>query len=121
MMMFIAQSNQLRIRAIHFLLRLKLLIALVIVSLSIHAQHLDIEVWGQGNALFAGYCRTPGIVGCDLDHLLDSLQLPTGSLPIEAATGKLIFPADFKDLPGGDFKTRILDFNRSKIRYYPMN
>ncbi|MBK7365196.1 MAG: hypothetical protein IPI97_09435 [Nitrosomonas sp.] len=106
MMMFIAQSNQLRIRAIHFLLRLKLLIALVIVSLSIHAQHLDIEVWGQGNALFAGYCRTPGIVGCDLDHLLDSLQLPTGSLPIEAATGKLIFPADFKDLPGGDFKTR---------------
>ncbi len=88
---------------------LQLLIPVIVIAfahLPIHAQHLDIEVWGQGNALFSGYCRTPGIVGCDLDGLTNSLQLPTGTLPIEAETGKLIFPADFRDLPGGDFKTR---------------
>lgn len=70
------------------------------------AQHLDIEVWGQGNALFAGYCRIAGILGCDLDGLTDALHLPANTLPIEAATGKLIFPADFQDLPGGSFKTK---------------
>lgn len=88
---------------------LQQLIPLIVIAFShlpIHAQHLDIEVWGQGNALFVGYCRTPGIVGCDLDGLTNSLQLPMDSLPIEAETGKLIFPADFRDLPGGDFKTR---------------
>jgi len=70
------------------------------------AVHLDVEVWGQGNALFTGYCRTPGAVGCDLDGLAEVLHLPAGTLPIEAVTGKLIFPADFQDLPGGDFKTK---------------
>lgn len=70
------------------------------------AVHLDIEVWGQGNALFAGYCQTPGIVGCDLDGLAEAIGLPANTLPVEAATGKLIFPADFQDLPGGSFRTR---------------
>lgn len=68
--------------------------------------HLDVEVWGQGNALFAGYCRTPGAVGCDLGGLAEVLHLPAGTLPIEAITGKHIFPADFQDLPGGDFRTK---------------
>lgn len=70
------------------------------------AVHLDIEVWGQGNALFAGYCRTTGSVGCDLDGLTEAVGLPANSLPVEAVTGKLIFPADFQDLPGGPFRTR---------------
>lgn len=70
------------------------------------AVHLDIEVWGQGNALFAGYCRTPGIVGCDLDGLAEALGLPANSVPVETATGKFIFPADFQDLTGGPFRTR---------------
>ena len=68
--------------------------------------HLDIEVWGQGNALFAGFCRTPGIVGCDLDRLTEILSLPVGTLPRESATGKLIFLADFQDLAGGNSKTK---------------
>lgn len=70
------------------------------------AVHLDIEVWGQGNALFAGFCRTPGITGCDLDGLTEAIGLPPNTLPVEAATGKLIFPADFQDLTGGPFRTR---------------
>ncbi len=72
----------------------------------VHAQHLDIEVWGQGNALFAGFCRTSGAVGCNLDGLTEVLELPTGTLPVEATTNKLIFPVDFGDLTGGDFSTR---------------
>ena len=68
--------------------------------------HLDVEVWGQGNALFTGYCRTPGIMGCDLGGLADALHLPVNTLPTETATGKLIFPADFQDLSGGQFKTK---------------
>ncbi|UJP06093.1 MAG: dockerin type I repeat-containing protein [Nitrosomonas sp.] len=70
------------------------------------AQHLDIEIWGQGNALFVGYCRISGVVGCDLSGLADALHLPATTLPIEATTGKLIFPADLQDLPGGPFKTK---------------
>lgn len=70
------------------------------------AVHLDIEVWGQGNALFAGYCRTPGITGCDLDGLAEATGLPPNTLPVEAVTGRLIFPADFQDLTGGPFRTR---------------
>lgn len=69
-------------------------------------QHLDVEVWGEGNALFAGYCQTPGLASCDLDGLLTQLGLREGDLPIEAATGKQIFVADFQDLSGGDFKTK---------------
>jgi hypothetical protein len=78
----------------------------LMLSQAASAQHLDVEVWGQGNAVFAGYCRTPGIVGCDLNGLAQTFQLPAGTLPIEAATGKLIFLADFRDFSGGDFKTK---------------
>ena len=87
-------------------LHLLLLIATLLPAQQIYAQHLDVEVWGEGNALFAGYCRTPGVISCDLDGLLtETLQLPAGTLPLEAATGKLIFIADFQDFSGGDFKT----------------
>ena len=73
----------------------------------VFAQHLDVAVWGQGNALFAGYCRTSAAIGCDLDGLADALGLPDGTLPpIEAETNKLIFTVDFGDLSGGDFSTR---------------
>lgn len=73
----------------------------------VFAQHLDVEVWGQGNALFAGYCRTSVAIGCDLDGLEDALGLPDGTLPpIEAVTKKRIFTVDFGDLAGGDFSTR---------------
>ena len=83
-----------------------LLIIALLAGRQVYAQHLDIEVWGEGNALFTGYCRTPGVVGCDLGRLTDVLHLPVGTLPIEAVTGKLIFLADFQDLPGGDFRTK---------------
>lgn len=70
------------------------------------AIHLDVEIWGDNNTLFTGFCHTPNIVGCDLDGLTNDLNLPQGSLPIEAVTGKAIFLADFRDLPGGAFKTK---------------
>lgn len=82
-----------------------LLIALLAMQ-PVSAQHLDVEVWGQGNALFAGFCRTTAAVGCDLEGLADALGLPDGTLPIEAITKKRIFPVDFRDLSGGDFSTR---------------
>lgn len=68
--------------------------------------HLDVEVWGEEGALFAGYCQTPGVAGCDLGGLFTELGLPEDYLPIEASSGKLIFIADFQDLSGGDFKTK---------------
>ncbi|SEN04782.1 dockerin type I domain-containing protein [Nitrosomonas marina] len=83
-----------------------LLLIALLVSQPVSAQHLDVEVWGQGNALFAGFCRTTAAVGCDLDGLADALGLPDGTLPIEAITKKRIFPVDFRDLSGGDFSTR---------------
>lgn len=86
--------------------RMALLLSALSVNPAAQAVHLDVEVWGEGNALFAGFCHTPNIVGCDLDGLIDGLGLPVGSLPTEAATGKAIFVADFQDLPGGNFKTK---------------
>ena len=68
---------------------LYLVLATIFFIQPVSAQHLDIEVWGQGNALFAGFCRTSAAVGCDLDSLADALGLPDGTLPsIEAATVK---------------------------------
>jgi len=87
-------------------IRFYLLTAALLLNQAAFAVHLDVEVWGEGNALFAGYCRTPGVVGCDLGGLAQTLELPVGALPKEAATGKLIFLADFRDLPGGDFRTK---------------
>ena len=87
-------------------IRFYLLAVALILSQEASAQHLDVEVRGEGNALFVGYCRTPGVVGCDLGELTQTLQLPVGALPKETSTGKLIFLADFRDLPGGDFRTK---------------
>ena len=87
-------------------IRFYLLIIALILNQEAVAQHLDVEVWGEGNALFAGYCRTPGVVGCDLGKLAQTLELPAGALPKESTTGKLIFLANFRDLPGGDFRTK---------------
>lgn len=86
---------------------------------SVSAQHLDIEVWGQGNALFAGYCRTSGALGCDLGGLTDTLELPAGTLTIETATKKLIFPVDFRDLSGGNFSTRNPGFQSVRTALLP--
>lgn len=86
---------------------------------SVSAQHLDVEVWGEGNAVFAGYCRTPGVVGCDLTGLAQTLQLSAGALPIEATTGKLIFLADFRDFSGGDFKTKNPGFQSTQNALLP--
>ena len=63
------------------------LVAALMMNQSVSAQHLDVEVWGEGNAVFTGYCRTPGVVGCDLNGLAQTLQLSAGALPIEATTG----------------------------------
>lgn len=72
---------------------------------SAQAVHLDVEIWGDGDAMNAGFCRTPGAVGCDLTQLIDSLNLPTNTLPMEGETGKMIFLADFRDFSGGPNKT----------------
>ena len=83
-------------------------------------QHLDVEVWGQGNALFAGYCRTSAAIGCDLDSLEDALGLAEGTLPpIEAVTNKRIFTVDFGDLPGGNFSTRNPGFQSVRSALLP--
>ncbi len=83
-----------------------LLLAAWLTNQPVFAQHLDIEVWGQGNALFAGFCRTTGATSCNLDGLTEALALPAGTLPVEATTNKLIFPVDLRDLTGGAFSTR---------------
>lgn len=98
---------------------LYLALATILSIQPVSAQHLDIEVWGQGNALFAGYCRTSAAVGCDLDSLADSLGLPDGTLPIEAATDKRIFPVDLGDLSGGDFSTRNPGFQSVRSALLP--
>ncbi|HBV20643.1 MAG TPA: hypothetical protein DEF07_02840 [Nitrosomonas sp.] len=100
----------------HFLY---LALAAILSIQPVFAQHLDVEVWGQGNALFADYCRTSGATGCDLDGLADALGLPAGTLPIEAATGKRIFPVDFDDLSGGDFSTRNPGFQSVRSALLP--
>lgn len=81
--------------------------------------HLDVEVWGEEDALFAGYCQTPGVSGCDLDGLMTELGLPEDGLPIEGASGKLVFVADFQDLSGGDFKTKNPGFRSVKSALLP--
>jgi len=88
------------------IIRQSLLIGLLLGSHSAYAVHLDVELWGEGNTMFAGFCRTANIVGCDLDSLASDLNLPQGTLPQESTTGKLIFIADFQDLTGGPFKTK---------------
>jgi len=96
-----------------------LLATVMMTGQSISAQHLDIEVWGQGNALFAGYCRTSGAIGCDLGGLAEAVGLPAGTLPIEATTNKRIFPVDFRDLSGGDFSTRNPGFQSVRAALLP--
>lgn len=68
------------------------------------AVHLDVEIWGEGNAMSAGFCRTTA-VGCDLAELAADLQLPPNTLPRDGANGKLIFLADFRDFAGGPYAT----------------
>lgn len=70
-----------------------------------HAVHLDVEVWGDGNQMNAGFCRTPGAVGCDLSNLIAQLGLPAGKVPIDGETRLQIFPTDFRDLTGGPYAT----------------
>lgn len=70
-----------------------------------HAVHLDVEVWGEDNQINAGFCRTPGAVGCDLSNLIAQLGLPSGKLPIDGETRLQIFPTDFQDLTGGPYAT----------------
>ena len=69
------------------------------------AVHLDVEIWGDGNAMQAGFCRTPGAVGCDLTQLIGSLNLPANTLPIDGASGQMVFLTDFRDFSGGAYKT----------------
>ncbi len=75
------------------------------VSAPAQAVHLDVEIWGDGDSMAAGFCRTPGAVGCDLAQLVAGLNLPPNTLPIEGATGKMVFLSDFRDFSGGPNKT----------------
>jgi len=83
-----------------------LIFSVLSVNTAAHAVHLDVEIWGEGNAMFAGFCRSPGAVGCDLAELAEDLQLPKNTLPKDGATGELIFLSDFRDLPGGPYATK---------------
>lgn len=78
---------------------------LIVATLPAHAVHLDVEVWGEDNAIHAGFCRTPGAVGCDLTQLTGNLNLPNGTLPVEGASGQMLFLSDFRDFSGGPYKT----------------
>lgn len=82
-------------------------LALIWLAVAAPAQavHLDIEIWGDGDSMQAGFCRTPGAVGCDLTQLVTSLNLPANSLPVDGASGKMIFLSDFRDFAGGANKT----------------
>ncbi|MDO8843283.1 MAG: hypothetical protein Q7U98_05780 [Methylicorpusculum sp.] len=81
------------------------LLPLLCISFSAQAVHLDVEIWGEGNSMSAGFCRTASSVGCDLAGLVASLQLPPNTLPEDGATGKMIFLTDFRDFSGGPYKT----------------
>ncbi|MBS3965472.1 MAG: hypothetical protein KGZ80_13475 [Methylomonas sp.] len=70
-----------------------------------HAVHLDIEVWGDGNKMRVGFCRSPGLIGCDLTRLANTINLPANTLPVEGTSGNMIFLADFRDFAGGPFRT----------------
>lgn len=83
--------------------------------------HLDVEVWGEEDALFAGYCQTPGVSGCDLDGLMTELGLPEDGLPIEGASGKLVLSLIFKIYPAVTLKPRIRVFVPLKVPYCPVN
>ncbi|MDO9160932.1 MAG: hypothetical protein Q8N35_08290 [Methylococcaceae bacterium] len=74
------------------------------VNSAAHAVHLDVEIWAEGNAMFAGFCRTTAL-GCDLAQLAANLQLPPNTLPKDGATGKQIFLSDFRDFSGGLYAT----------------
>ncbi|OAI19558.1 MULTISPECIES: PKD domain-containing protein [Methylomonas] len=78
---------------------------LTIAAAPAQAVHLDVEIWGEGDAMRAGFCRTPGAVGCDLTQLIGSLNLPANTLPVEGASGQMIFLTDFRDFSGGPYKT----------------
>lgn len=80
-------------------------VLLACVSSAAQAVHLDVEVWGNGDRMSAGFCRTAGAVGCDLAQLIASLQLPPNTLPTDGATGKMIFLTDFRDFAGGPNRT----------------
>ncbi len=92
---------------------------IVSIAQSASVQHLDVEVWAEDDSVFAGYCQTPGVAGCDLDGLFASINLPEDSLPVEAETGKLIFIADFQDFSGGDFKTQNPGFRSVQNALFP--
>lgn len=71
----------------------------------VRAVHLDVEIWGDGDSMAAGFCRTPGAVGCDLAQLAADLMLPPNTLPIEGSSGRIVFLSDFRDFSGGPNKT----------------
>lgn len=79
-------------------------ISALCVNPAAHAVHLDVEIWAEGNAVTAGFCRTTAL-GCDLTQLAATLQLPPNTLPKDGATGKQIFLSDFRDFSGGLYAT----------------
>ncbi|WP_150046226.1 PKD domain-containing protein [Methylomonas rhizoryzae] len=78
---------------------------LATVAVPVYAVHLDVEIWADGDAMQAGFCRTPGAVGCDLTQLTGSLNLPAGTLPVDGASGQMVYLTDFRDFSGGPYKT----------------
>lgn len=63
------------------------------------AQHLDVKV-STTHGPVAGSRIELSVYG-DLDWYLSQ----TGGLPVDASSGRLLFPADFSDLPGGPYAT----------------
>jgi hypothetical protein len=64
----------------------------------LQAVHLDVELRGGNDKVDIGFCMTAG-VGCDLPGALKQLGLPDGTLPIDWATGRMMFAADLDDFP----------------------
>ncbi len=73
-------------------------LALATFAPGLQAVHLDVELRGGNDKVDIGFCMTAG-VGCDLPGALKQLGLPDGTLPIDWATGRIMFAADLDDFP----------------------
>lgn len=66
--------------------------------------HLDIAVRATNGRLEASFCGDPAL-GCETPPVLELLGLDPSQLPIDAASGHVIFITDFADLDGGQYST----------------
>lgn len=93
---------------IHALVSILALLILSLIPAPSHAQiasfHLDVAVRVVNGRLQASFCGDPAL-GCDTLPVLEQLGLDPSQLPVDAASGNVIFITDFRDLDGGQYST----------------